>query len=139
MLDRIWRGRLGGLRLVMILAVMSLVLIGLAAIHATDLTKNPPTRFAQKQLQWIAISLVAFLAANLISYRNLGRFSYLLFFLTLMLLVLVLVGKYLNWTSIVPEMQQRGARRWINLIPNRQIIRLQPSEIAKLTYIAPST
>jgi len=120
---------LGGLRLIMILAVITLVLIGLVSIYAT----NPAGQFARKQLIWITLGIAAFIAVNLIHYQRLGQISYFLFVLTLLLLVVVLLGKHLHITSIVPSI--RGASRWINIIPGRSLLRLQPSEIAKLTYI----
>ena len=129
MLTRIWHGRLGGLRLIMILAIALLLFIGLGAIHAT----HPPHGEDRKQLIWIALGLLAFTIANLFHYRRLGRLSYPLFILSLSLLVLVLVGKYLQLNSIVPYV--RGASRWINIIPGSSLVRLQPSELAKLTYI----
>jgi len=133
MFAHIWHGRLGGLRLVMVLAVVALVLIGLATISATDRTSEPPRNYASKQLVWIALSIVAFVAANMVHYHTLGRISYVLFVLALVLLLLVLIGKHYRMISIVPSI--RGASRWINLIPGNSIIRLQPSELAKLVYI----
>jgi len=62
MFERIWQGRLGGLRLIMILAVITLVLIGLVSIYAT----NPAGQFARKQLIWITLGIAAFIAVNLI-------------------------------------------------------------------------
>jgi rod shape determining protein RodA len=139
MLQRFWHGRLGGLRFIMILAVILLVLIGLAGIYATDLISQPPKNFARKQLQWVVIGIAAFLVANLIPYRHLGRYSFGFFAFSLILLTLVLIGKHLPPNSFVPEIN--GAYRWIKLIPiqsNSALVnaaRIQPSEIAKIAYI----
>jgi rod shape-determining protein RodA len=125
----------------MLLAVMLLVLIGLVTIYATstDLSGQKTTMFAQKQLVWLGLGLLAMAAVNMIPYRTLGHYSNHLFALSLALLVLVLIGKYLQLTRLVPNI--RGATRWIQLIPieNNSFIvkaaRIQPSEIAKITYI----
>ncbi|KPK73156.1 MAG: hypothetical protein AMJ79_15310 [Phycisphaerae bacterium SM23_30] len=123
----------------MILAVTALVLIGLMSIYATDMTSNPPQHFARKQLNWVALGLAAFFIANLIPYRDLGRYSYGLFGFSLILLILVLLGKFLQLQIFVPEIN--GAYRWIKLIPlrsNSAIVnaaRIQPSEVAKIAYI----
>jgi cell division protein FtsW (lipid II flippase) len=127
MLNRIWHGRLGGLRLVMIIAVLLLLLIGLLSIHITS-----PAN-AKKQLVWIALGIIAFSGANLLHYRSFGSLSYLFFAFSLALLIFVLVAKYMHLTSLVPNI--RGASRWINAIPGSSIIRIQPSEIAKIAYI----
>ncbi len=111
----------------MSLAVMALVVIGLVTIYAT----SPGD--AKKQLVWIALSLVGFVAVNLVHYRLLGRAAYGIFILALVLLALVLVGKKLELISMVPSI--RGASRWINVIPGSSAIRIQPSEIAKIAYI----
>ncbi|MCK5114874.1 MAG: FtsW/RodA/SpoVE family cell cycle protein, partial [Phycisphaerae bacterium] len=127
MLEQIWKGHSRFLRLVMSLAVMALVVIGLVTIYAT----SPGD--AKKQLVWIALSLVGFVAVNLVHYRLLGRAAYGIFILALVLLALVLVGKKLELISMVPSI--RGASRWINVIPGSSAIRIQPSEIAKIAYI----
>ena len=127
MLKQIWKGHLSFLRLVMSLAVMALVVIGLVTIYAT----SPGD--AKKQLVWIALSMVGFVVINLVHYRMLGRAAYGIFILSLVLLSLVLVGKKLGLTSVVPSI--RGASRWINVIPGSGSVRIQPSEIAKIAYI----
>jgi len=124
LLKRIWLGNLGGLRLVMLLAVGGLLLIGLASIYATG-----QIVFFNKQVVWIGVGLGAFFAVNLIPYRKMGQVSYPLFGLTLILLVIVLAGKYVHLPAIVP--MRNYAYRWIKIGP----LQLQPSEMAKLTYL----
>jgi len=146
MLDKIWHGRLGGLRLVMILAVLGLVVMGLVSIHAADMVSSPRTNFAQKQLQWIALGMFVFFLANLIPYHYLGRYSFAFFGVSLILLMVVLAGKFLVMSGVlnmdnpfVPRIN--GAFRWIKLIPLRsesavvRAARIQPSEMAKIAYI----
>jgi len=117
---------LGGLRLIMILAVVVLVLIGLASIYATGKTSE-----FNKQLFWVGLSIAGFMFVNTFHYRILGPMSFAIYLLTLILLGFVLVGKYIYPTDLVPEITGRGAYRWIRFGP----ISLQPSELAKLSYI----
>lgn len=88
-----------------------------------------PSEF-KKQLLWIAIGLVAFCGINLVHYRLLGEVSYLLFGLSLVLLVIVLFGQLLAPDNpIIPRIN--AARRWIKLGPAT----IQPSELTKLAFI----
>ncbi|MBN1437353.1 MAG: rod shape-determining protein RodA [Sedimentisphaerales bacterium] len=129
MLKEIWQGRLGGLRLVLLLAVLALVGIGLANIYAAT-ADNPKLQNApQKQLVWLGLCAVGFVAVNLVHYRHIARWSYGLYVISLLGLVLVLAGKYLGIGSLVPSVN--GAYRWVALGP----LRVQPSEIAKLASI----
>jgi len=127
----IWQGRLSGLRLIMVLAVLVLCLAGLACIHVTD-TGN----YTTKQMIWLGLGLFFFILTNVVPYRSFGQISPILFIISLFLLLFVLAGKYtvqyLHWDlliRLVPSI--RGSFRWIILGP----ISIQPSEIAKLTYI----
>ncbi|MBN1845645.1 MAG: rod shape-determining protein RodA [Sedimentisphaerales bacterium] len=141
MIQRIWQGRLGGLRLVLILAVAALVGLGLLTIHTSGSGRGQvgSSLFVRKQIVWIALGILVFMAVNCVPYRLLGRYSYPLFGLSLILLVVVLAGKYLQLIGLVPSI--RGATRWIRLIPIESdsslvnAARIQPSELAKLTYI----
>ena len=125
MFNRVWHGRLGGLRLIMMLATAALVLVGLANIYAA----TGPGHYTQRQLIWIGIGIVAFVLVSIPHYRHLVKVSYGLYALALALLVFVLVGKYVGLGSLVPPIN--GSYRWIALGP----VRLQPSELAKLAYI----
>ena len=124
MFKRIWQGRLGGLRLTMVLAVLALLSLGLACIHATG--KHD---YFHKQLFLIGLGICGFLAVNIVHYRKLGKLSGWFFVLTLFLLVIVLAGKYIDMPWLVPA--RKSAYRWLKLGP----LQIQPSEIAKLSYI----
>lgn len=74
-----------------------------------------------KQMIWIGIGIVCFFLFLLIDYRKLGKYSYVLYGLSLFLMVLVLfIGK-----------SGMGAQRWFSLGP----VSFQPSEITKLFLI----
>ncbi len=127
MLAEIWRGRLGGLRLLMLLAAAGLVLIGVLSIRATDKTGE----FTERQLFFACVGLAVIFAVNLVPYQTIGRWSGILFFFSLLLLALVLLGKRYGWSWLVPNI--RGAARWIDL-PGIDFL-VQPSELAKISYV----
>jgi cell division protein FtsW (lipid II flippase) len=77
--------------------------------------------FSKKQAMFAVVAVVAFIVATVVPYQRVGRLAYPLFALTLGLLVLVL---------FLPAIQH--SRRWIALGP----LRVQPSEIAKVSYVA---
>lgn len=89
-----------------------------SATHAQGVAAAP---LYLKQVAWILVGIVAFLAMLLVDYHEICRLAYVLYAVVLGLLALVLVvGK----TS-------RGAQRWIPLGP----FAFQPSEFAKLVLI----
>ncbi len=127
MLTLIWQGRRGGLRLMMVVSVSLLLGCGLLCLYRYG--PHTPAEF-KRQLLWTALGLVAFCGVNLIHYRLLGEVSYLLFGLSLALLIVVLWGHFLAPDNpLIPRIN--WARRWIKLGPAT----IQPSEIAKMTYI----
>ena len=111
----------------MVLAVALLLMMGLLCLYQYE-----PREFS-RQVLWIVIGVVGFCGVNLFHYRRLGQVSYALFIVTLCLLTLILVGKYLITTEIIPMIN--GAYRWISLSVLEKSIQIQPSEIAKLAYI----
>ena len=124
MISQIWNGKLGGLRLIMLIAVTGLVGTGLACIHSSGHSSE-----FKKQLFWLAISFCSLIVVSNVSYRKLGHLSGFLFLITNILLAIVLVGKHLGISSLVPMIG--GSFRWINIAG----FRIQPSELAKLSYI----
>jgi rod shape-determining protein RodA len=103
-----------------ITATIALMLVGVMAIRASERSDPRMAGLARKQMVYAAAALAAFLLAAAVPYRRVGRLAYPLFALTLGLLVLVL---------FLPPI--RDAHRWINL----RLFLVQPSEIAKLSYI----
>lgn len=101
------------------MCALTLMLLGLAAIvRAEELLGGEGSW--QRQAVWMGISLAAMLLVALPSYRVLGKFSYLLYLLAIVLLVAVLFTSPVN-----------GARRWLRMGP----IGFQPSEFAKLALV----
>ncbi len=95
------------------------MLVGLSAIaRGDDLAGRNP--LVARQFVWTLLGLAALVAATVPPYRVLRAWSYPAFWLSLLLLVVV---------YFMPS--RNGAHRWIPLGP----VSLQPSELAKLTYI----
>ena len=117
-----------------ILAMLALMVFGILAIHVYERSDPSVSGFAAKQAVLGAIGLLGFVAATVLPYQKLGKYAYVLFGLTLVVLALLLALPRLYGSSevvkwIIPGV--RGTHRWINL----GFTRLQPSEIAKLTFI----
>ncbi len=105
--------------------VMALSGIGLAMIHRLDLGTNPVTHSADQQLRWLAVGVLVFCVVIIVlrDYRVLYRFTYLLFLVGIVILMLPLVpglGKETN-----------GARIWIHIGDNS----FQPAEVAKIVLV----
>lgn len=102
----------------LIAAILSL---GVLSIFSVTQGQSGATPIYVKQLVWIAVGCLAFVAMLVVDYHKISRLSYILYTLVLVLLAVVLVaGK----TS-------RGAQRWIPIGP----FVFQPSEFAKLVLV----
>lgn len=101
--------------------MIALIAVGVAAIHVSEHAEGPGGGGRwEKQMIFAAVGLVAFLLAVIVPYQKIGSQAYIIFGFTLLLLVLVF---------FVPAV--RGSHRWIDL----KVFKLQPSELAKLSYI----
>jgi rod shape determining protein RodA len=103
--------------------VMGMALLGILTIYSANALAVSPFRqtLYLRQLTWVGLGLAAMVAACLVSYRTLGRFAYVIFGVSLVLLILVLlIGK-----------AGLGAHRWIRI----GRFAFQPSEFAKLGLI----
>jgi rod shape-determining protein RodA len=103
-----------------ILAMLVLMSIGYMAISASERADPNMQGYATKQAIFACVGLLAFIGVTLVPYQAVGRLAYPLFAITLAILVFVLM---------LPPI--RGSRRWIDL----GIIALQPSELAKISFI----
>ncbi len=102
-----------------VISSLLLMLLGLSGIARGDELFGRGA-FFQRQLMWVCCSLPAMWLATLVPYRSLRSFSGPVFFVSLILLVVVLMMPNVN-----------GARCWIPL----GFINFQPSELAKLAYV----
>lgn len=135
------KGRLLAVRLCLLVAALALIAIGIAVIYAVGhpAELSPASRpeelsgLWERQLFFAAFGALGFIAANLVNYRRFGAVSYWIYAFVLVLLGVLLVGRYFD-LSFVPEIN--GAYRWIRLkVAGRSLPAIQPSEICKLSFI----
>nr|MBN2278584.1 rod shape-determining protein RodA [candidate division Zixibacteria bacterium] len=107
----------------LILAALALSIIGVLLIYSAqfDAATDQSLNFYIKQLLWLLISLVIFMAAINLPLRMLDYLAYFFYGLTLVLLILVLfIGQ-----------AKYGAARWFSFGP----VNLTPSDTAKLALL----
>lgn len=100
-------------------------------------------RFVILQIAWVAVGLLGFLIFLKFDYKNIGRFSFILFTVTLMfLLILAVIGILPCSINIIFAPCINGVNRWFYLnpaplpkIPLFGVLGFQPSELAKLGFI----
>jgi len=99
--------------------ILALVAVGFASIYSATHAHMPS--IYTKDIYWIVIGSALMLAAIVLNYSYLERFSYVFYGFSLLLLVAVFfIGSSFS-----------GAKRWISL----GFFTLQPSEFAKLALI----
>ncbi len=98
--------------------VAVIALVGLTAVYSATYTAKGPSTLFSKQLIWVAVGLMMMLLVLLADYHTVSRYAYVLYAVSIVLLLLVMVmGK----TGM-------GAQRWLALGP----VAFQPSELMKL-------
>lgn len=114
-----------------IILLTSLVLtgLGLLAVWAGGSAQGEDATLATRQLGHLLVGLIGLGVVQVVGYRRIGQYAYLLFGITLVLLTLLLVAQKVNLAPIIPE--RRSTYRWIVLGP----INIQVSEYAKVVYI----
>lgn len=103
--------------------ILGMAILGILTIYSANSLAMSAFRqnLYLRQITWVGLGLVALVAACLVNCRTLARFAYVLFGVSLLLLVLVLViGK-----------AGLGAQRWIRIGG----LAFQPSEFAKLGLV----
>ena len=98
-----------------------IALIGLSAVYSATYTAKGPSTLFYKQMVWIAAGMVIMVLMMLPDYHTVGRYAYILYAASIIMLILVMVmGK----TGM-------GAQRWLAIGP----FAFQPSELAKLALM----
>jgi cell division protein FtsW (lipid II flippase) len=140
-MDNFLKGRLIVVRLILLATVFALVGIGVLTIyavsHPAESTPVADTAklavFWKKQIVYAVVGLLGFVAVNVLSYRRLGQASYWIYSVVLLLLFVVLCGRFVN-IPFVP--MKNGVHRWIQFrIAGHRLPSIQPSEFCKLSYI----
>jgi cell division protein FtsW len=112
---------------ILVLAVAVLVTVGLVMLYSTGAfapdSHGDQFNFLKKQSFWLGVGFVFSILFALLDYHRLERFWYVLFPISLGLLVLCFVRPI--------GMRVNGSWRWIHAGP----VTFQPSELAKLVAI----
>lgn len=110
-------------------ALGCLMLLGVAFVYSATMIGDTATSLPIydqlwfRQIVWYALGLTGAGLLCLLDYRTLSRWSFIVYWLTILLLLLVLIP---GVGSV-----RFGARRWFDL----HVFQLQPSEFAKLALI----
>ncbi len=105
---------------VMILLCMGLIMVASASSYYALTEFNNSSHFLIRQLIFAIIGVIVMLVVSKINYRVYSKFAYIIYGISLLLMILVLVP------GIGTEIN--GARRWIDL----EITTFQPSELMKI-------
>jgi rod shape determining protein RodA len=136
------QGRLKFVRLCLLASTLALVAIGIATIYGVgNPAESSPVNQTgdmanlwKKQLVFAVIGFLVFTAVNLLNYRRLGALSFPIYVFLLLLLGILLLGRFIINIPFVPEIN--GAHRWIIFkIAGRQLPAIQPSELCKLAFV----
>jgi rod shape determining protein RodA len=103
----------------MIGLIFAIALIGLSAVYSATYTAKGPSSLYYKQLIWVSMGVIIMFLALIPDYHTVGRYAYVLYATSLLLLLLVMV---MGRTGM-------GAQRWLAIGP----FAFQPSELAKLS------
>jgi rod shape determining protein RodA len=130
-------GRLLLVRVCLLAATFALVAIGIATIYAVGHPAGgglSDEAYWTKQIVFSLVGLGAFVLANCLNYRQLGAVSHWIYGITLALLAVLLVSKYVLPLPFVPK--RNGSYRWIVFaVGSHSLPAIQPSEFCKLAYI----
>ena len=102
------------------LAAAGLMGLGLLGLARCEDFGDGGRHYLRQQVLWAVLGMAAMLAATLPNYRRLCQWSYALFGLAILLLVVVYFFRPVN-----------GAHRWVRM----GRVGLQPSEFAKLAFV----
>jgi cell division protein FtsW (lipid II flippase) len=122
-------GALPPLGWAVLVAALVLTSFGLIGVYAGEAGVEPVPEKTVRQLMYLGVGLVGFLAVQMIGYREIGRWAYPAFGVVLVLLTLLVVARKVPLAPFIPE--RRNAFRWIVLGP----INIQVSEYTKVVYV----
>jgi len=102
-----------------VLFITILAIVGIVVLYSA--ANGSWTPWALNQLVRFAMGFGLMIVLALMDIRIFMRYAYILYFITLLMLIAVEVGGYIGM----------GAQRWINL----GIIKIQPSELMKISLV----
>lgn len=112
-----------------LLAALALTGLGLFGVYASEMDSDGPATQTIRQGAYLGVGLVSLFAIQIVGYRRIGRWSYVLFGITLILLILLIVARYVPMAPLIRA--RRNTYRWIELGP----VSFQVSEYAKVVFI----
>ncbi|MCM8771156.1 MAG: rod shape-determining protein RodA [Candidatus Omnitrophica bacterium] len=106
-----------------LLVALVIALIGILTIYSTTYSREDSSEriICRRQIIWLLVGILFYILFSNLSYRKLRDWAPAIYFITLVLLFLVLI---LGRATM-------GAQRWLKII----WINIQPSELAKLVVI----
>ena len=107
---------------VFLLAIFGLIMVYSASYYSAEISYNNKFFYFNKQLIGFLLGIVGFIFFSVIDYKKLNKYRHIFLIVSIILLCLV-------FTPLGVE--NYGAKRWINLC----VFTIQPSEIAKFSYI----
>jgi rod shape-determining protein RodA len=114
---------------VVLLSALALTTAGLLGVYASESSGPQLPVQTLRQSVYLGIALTGFALMQIIGYREIGRWSYALFAVVLLLLILLVAAKRVPLEPFIHP--RRNAYRWIVLGP----ITVQVSEYTKIVYI----
>jgi len=103
----------------LIFTFLSLTAVSILFIYSSSYEE--PANYEMRQLFWVSVGLMIAFMIPLLGYRTFLNMSYLLYVISILLLVCVEIAGHTRY----------GAQRWLSVGP----VIIQPSEFAKLTTI----
>ena len=101
--------------------ILALIFTAFGIINLYSASYHTGLEAFKKQLIWVVLGVFAMIAVSLLNYEFLKRYSFHIFFITLISLVVVfIIGKEVS-----------GSKSWISVGP----LSVQPSEFAKIALI----
>ncbi len=115
---------------ILVLPVLPLCLAGLFTIQASSSPDQLTTLSDEttKQLFFAAAGIVCMVLTAIIGYQRIGRFSYILFGISTLVLACLVIDRWVD-LPFVPF--KRNTRRWIQIAG----FQIQPSEMMKVAYV----
>lgn len=103
-----------------IICIAILSIISVLGIFSAGYNSNYSQSEYIKQIIWIVVGIISIFLIYFIDYHTISKLGYVLYFLTLILLILVLFTTPIN-----------NARSWFDF----KFFKLQPAELMKIAYI----